>query len=177
MKVIFLFAIAAMLHQNDSLVLFESGQDSLSGWYIQDDVVMGGVSEGHMRLNDTGNLLFSGTVRLENNGGFSSIHQRMSKKEVSDFTHVILKVKGDGKAYQFRIKSNDDERHSYVKDFETSGDWETIQLPLKDFYPVFHGETLDKPNYAGDTMTDVGILIGNGRKENFELEIERIFLK
>lgn len=176
MRSIFLFAMTVTLPQNDSLVLFESGENTLSDWYIQDDVVMGGVSEGQMAINDSGNILFSGTVRLENNGGFSSIHRRTPKKEVSNFEHLFLKVKGDGKSYQFRIKSSNSERFSYVYDFKTSGDWETIRLPLENFYPVFRGNTLDRPNYPGKSLTDIGILIGNGCKESFELEIERIYL-
>ena len=46
----------------------------------------------------------SGNISLENNGGFSSVRHSFRKKVVSEFEQIVLKVKGDGKTYQFRIK-------------------------------------------------------------------------
>mgnify|MGYP001794145454 CR=1 FL=1 len=54
--------------------LFDFKKDSsLAGWSIVDDVVMGGRSAGHFKINREGHGEFYGTVSLENNGGFSSV--------------------------------------------------------------------------------------------------------
>ena len=79
--------------------------------------------------------------------------------------------------YQFRIKDNSRERYSYISSFETSGDWETVKIPLNAFYPSFRGYRLDIPNFSGNYMEEVAILIGNKVKESFALEIEKIYLE
>ncbi|WP_281540247.1 CIA30 family protein [Maribacter aestuarii] len=145
--------------------------------YIVDDGVMGGLSEGKIIVNQAGNGVFSGYVTTENNGGFSSVRYEMDKKDVSRFSKVVIKLKGDGKEYQFRIKSDASQRYSYVKSFMTSGDWELIRLSFNDFIPMFRRNTLKKPNYQGKIMEEVAFLIGNNRKENFTLEIEKIYLE
>lgn len=160
------------------MVLFDFNPDQdITPWEIVDDVVMGGQSEGHFKLNDAGNALFSGTVSLENNGGFSSVRYQFQPKEVSAYTQVQIRLKGDGKPYQFRIKSQASEEHSYVQEFETTGDWEIIELRLSDFYPTYRGMKLRRPNYSGETMEEIAFLIGNQKAETFALELDWIKLK
>lgn len=167
-----------MLFQDTSPVLFKgSDTNTLTNWYVVDDGVMGGVSEGKLQFNGKGNILYTGVVRLENNGGFSSLRHRFATKKTSSYTFVILKIKGDGKPYQFRIKSEASQRFSYIQHFDTSGAWETIKIRLDSFYPSFRGTTLDKPNYPVLSMEEIAILIGNKRKEEFSLEIEEIYLE
>lgn len=164
--------------QDNTAVLYDfQAVKSVQDWYVVDDGVMGGLSEGAMSLNSKGNGVFSGDVSTRNNGGFSSIRYNFETMDASDFTHVVLKVKGDGKSYQFRIKESRRQRHSFIASFQTSGDWETIRLPFKDFYAGFRGYQLDIPNYSGETMQEIAILIGNKRNESFALEIERISLE
>ena len=90
---------------------------------------------------------------------------------------MVLKIKGDGKNYQFRIKSETSQRFSYITEFETTGLWETIKLRLDRFYPSFRGTTLNQPNYPVKVMEEIAILIGNKQKQSFSLEIEKIYLE
>ncbi len=178
MKTIALILITMIITQEDSEILFNTGaQDNASGWFVLDDSVMGGVSEGNVKTNTDGNMQFSGYVSTDNNGGFSSIRYRFNTKNVSKYKNLVLKVKGDGKPYQFRIKADKYQRYSYISTFETSGKWETITIPLNSFYPSFRGYTLNRPNYKGETMEEIAFLIGNKVKENFNLEIKSIYLK
>lgn len=148
-----------------------------SNWYTVNDGVMGGMSEGTISINDVGIATFNGYVTTDNNGGFSSTRYVFNKKDVSKFNHVVLKVKGDGKSYQFRIKENSSQRYSYITTFKTSCEWETIKIPLSSFYPSFRGNRLDKINYSGNLMEEIAILIGNNTKESFKLEIKNIYLE
>ena len=43
-------------------------------------------------------------------------------------------IRGDGKDYQLRIKSNRDDYYSYIISFKTSGEWETVTIPAKEMY-------------------------------------------
>lgn len=155
---------------------FQNAKD-LSKWYVVNDGVMGGLSQGTITKTDAGNALFSGYVTTENNGGFSSVRYGFDERDVSQYKQVVLRIKGDGKSYQFRVKENSSQRYSYIKTFKTSGDWETIKLPFDDFYPGFRGYRLDKANFAGNVMEEIAFLIGNKRKESFSLQIEKITLE
>jgi len=166
-----------MISQDNSILYdFQSPQPNALGWYVLNDGVMGGLSKSKLVLTDEGNGLFTGALSTENNGGFASVKQSFLQKEVSQFDRIHLRVKGDGKSYQFRIKSYEAQQYSYVQKFKTSGEWQTITLYFDQFYPSYRGTILDRPNYDGKLMAEITFLIGNKRDESFALEIERLWL-
>jgi hypothetical protein len=62
-----------------------AGADGWSGWWTQNDGVMGGVSSGSMSSGGT----FSGVLRLEQNGGFSSVGKTFSAmKDVTGYSGI-----------------------------------------------------------------------------------------
>jgi hypothetical protein len=170
------FILLMIVQPPITLFHFDSKND-ISNWRIVDDVVMGGRSNGHFKINDAGHGLFSGKVSLENNGGFSMVQYRFKTKRTNDCSKVSIKLKGDKKTYQFRIKSKHSDYYTYVASFDTSGNWETIEIPFESFYPAFRGRKLDIPNYNGKQMDMVAFLIGNKKAESFSLEIDWIVLK
>lgn len=160
------------------MILFDFSKDAdLINWTVVDDVVMGGRSDGHFEINSNGNGVFHGEVSLENNGGFSSVRYRCDRKNIIDYSTMVIRLKGDGKRYQFRIKSDKYDRHSYIYHFETGTDWETIEIPLLEMSPRFRGRKLDMPNYAGEALEEIAFLISNKIAEPFRLEIDAITLK
>lgn len=54
---------------------------------------------------------------------FLSLRYQFNKKNISSFSKIVLRVKGDGKKYQFRIKNKIQDYYSYVIEFETSKNW------------------------------------------------------
>ncbi|MDX1362831.1 MAG: CIA30 family protein [Arenibacter latericius] len=174
---IFLPLVLTIMSQENTMLIFDfKNTKDLSNWVVIDDGVMGGLSKGEIKMNAPGSAVFTGTVRLENNGGFSSIRYEFKLKEVSIYAAVKLRVKGDGKSYQFRIKEKSSQRYSYIHSFTTSGEWETITIPFSEFYPGFRGNRLDMPNYSGKEMQAISILIGNRSEESFSLELDKIYL-
>lgn len=171
-------SLIPLLFFTHPMTLFDfTSTSDLSNWYVVDDGVMGGRSKGHMQVNPAGHAVFYGAVSLENNGGFSSIRYRFREKNVQPFSKVVLRVKGDGKAFQFRIKTKKSDRYSYIKTFDTTGAWETIEIPFSAMYPGFRGRKLAMPNYPGASMAEIAFLIGNKKAQNFQLEIDKISLK
>lgn len=159
-------------------VIFDfNTKSNIENWKIVDDVVMGGQSSGSFALNTDGHGVFQGIISLENNGGFSSVRYSFKKIDVKEYTKVILKIRGDGKDYQFRIKSNSSDYYSYITSFSTSGEWEEIEIYLKNLYPSFRGRKLDQPNFSGDYIEELTFLIGNKKQEKFKLLIDKIELK
>jgi len=151
--------------------------DELKDWYVVNDGVMGGLSEGALSINAEGHALFQGFVSLDNYGGFTSIRTSFKAKDISEYTTIKLRIKGDGKNYQFRVKSDFDQRHSYITTFATTGEWETVDIALGDLYPSFRGRELNMPNFPGDRISEISILIANKKEERFALLIDQIGLE
>ena len=107
--------------------LYDFTSDSKNDWQIVDDRVMGGVSQGGFNISEEGHGIFSGHVSLDNNGGFSSLMHPTKSTNVEEYKKVILRVKGDKKKYQFRLKANRSDYYSYIQTFETSGVWQEIR--------------------------------------------------
>ncbi len=167
-----------ILTSMNSHIIFDFNQKAIiKDWVIVDDGVMGGKSAGSFSLNEQGHGVFEGSVSLENNGGFSSLRYSSERILVQDFTTIALKIKGDGKNYQFRIKSNTGDYYSYITTFSTSGEWQEIQIDLKDMYPSFRGRKLDQANFEKEYIEQVAFLIGNKKEEKFKLLIDKIELK
>lgn len=159
------------------MVIFDFSKNSdLRDWRVVDDTVMGGRSDGSFLLSSAGHAVFKGEVSLANNGGFSSVRYRFPTKKVEGFSTIKIRLKGDGKQYQFRVKSSQYDRHSYIYIFQTTGDWETIEVPLSEMVPKFRGRSLNLSNYPGQIMEEIAFLIGNKRAEAFSLVLERIVL-
>ena len=170
-------ALLFLLITTDTIIYDFNKESNLSGWRIVDDGVMGGISQGKFRINEKGNGVFFGEVSLENNGGFSSIRYRFKKIDVTNFKSIIIKLKGDGKNYQFRVKSNARDYYSYVSEFSTSNSLEEVSINLSDMYPSFRGRRLNMRNFSSNYINEIAILISNKKNESFQLEIDKIYLE
>ena len=166
-----------LLIMSTSLIYDFNKNSSPKDWRIIDDGVMGGLSQGKFSIDPDGNGVFVGTVSLENNGGFSSVRYQSDKIKVTKDSKVRIRLKGDGKEYQFRIKDKATSYYSYITTFKTSGDWETITIQLSDLYPSFRGRTLDLPNFKSDSFQEIVFLIGNKMNESFQLLLDKIELE
>lgn len=173
----YIISILLVIPIMSSQLIFDFNKNSnLQDWRIVDDVVMGGESSGSFTLNSEGHGEFSGKVSIENNGGFSSVRYGFKKIQIQENKKIVLRLKGDGKAYQFRIKSSSREYYSYITSFETSGEWQEIEINLEDMYPSFRGRRLDLPNFSDDQIEEITFLIGNKLNETFKIEIDEISL-
>lgn len=162
---------------NKPKLIYDFTSSSGTDWQVVNDGVMGGLSEGMFTANEEGHGVFKGKVSLENNGGFTSIRKSVSYKLSNESKSIVLRLKGDGKRYQFRIKKSLSDRHSYIQYFETDGTWQKVELKLADFYPSWRGRTLDMPNFEANTIKELRFLIANKKPQDFELEIDYIALK
>lgn len=146
-------------------------------WAVVNDGVMGGSSRATFVVNDDGTALFSGQVSLKNNGGFSSLRYRMGPVPLKGAQTLVVRLKGDGKNYQIRIRENSSDYFSYITTVATSGEWETLEVPLRDMYPSFRGQKLNRPHYQGNSLSELTFLIANKREESFSLTLGKAFLQ
>jgi NADH dehydrogenase [ubiquinone] 1 alpha subcomplex assembly factor 1 len=163
---------------SDELIISNFSEDAgLGGWEVEDDAVMGGLSRGRLAIDDEGYAVFSGEISLENNGGFSSIQYYFDPIDVTRYTTALLRVRGDGKRYRFLVESERNDRHYYVYEFPTNGEWQTVEIPLAEMYPVYRGDRLDIPNFPGETIAQVRLFITGEKPDSFRIEIEKIWLQ
>jgi len=172
-----LLTILLVLHINQPQLIFDFHANAdITGWQIVDDRVMGGVSQGKFSLSPEGHGEFSGQIKLENNGGFSSVRHSFKGIVVKPNSKIVVTLKGDGKNYQLRMKDKSSTYYSYIKPFSTSGEWQIIEIQLSDMYPSFRGRTLDLPNFNGESIEEIVFLIANYKAESFKLLIDKIEL-
>jgi NADH dehydrogenase [ubiquinone] 1 alpha subcomplex assembly factor 1 len=142
-------------------------------WYIVNDDVMGGVSTSSV-VSDMGNAVFSGSVSLDNNGGFASMQAGFRAINLSEFAGVELRLCGDGKRYGFWLRERN-ERIVHQYEFETeAGVWATIQVPFADLRPKLFGRWLDEPAIDLTRIGSMSFIIDNRQEGEFALEVQHI---
>ena len=166
-----------MITKSEGKMIYDFHEESsFRNWEIVDDGVMGGLSAGNLGIQRDGSGLFYGYVSLDNYGGFTSVRFRKNIS-LSGYDKIILRVLGDNKFYQLRIRSSYQDRHSYVKRFYASDEWSDIEIPLNSMEPQFRGRSLRMKNFNGNSLVELGLLIGNKVEERFALKIDHIRLK
>tara|TARA_B100001758_G_C18376818_1_gene594821 strand:+ start:952 stop:1494 length:543 start_codon:yes stop_codon:yes gene_type:complete len=171
---IILFNLIYFKSKTQTIYNFKIG-GKFDEWHSVNDDVMGGISNGELSLSNEGHGVFTGKISLENNGGFSSIRYNVKKLNLNKKKIIKLKIKGDGKRYQFRIKKNLFDYHSYITYFETNGNWEVIEINLNEMYPSFRGNKINKNLFDGNYISQIAILYGNRKTEPFTLLIDKIY--
>lgn len=165
------------LTMNSDTIIFDFNSPATSAkWASINDVVMGGVSTSKFAINEDSTATFSGTVSPDNNGGFASARTSLDN-EYKDFEGAIIRVKGDGKIYSLRFRTdNDFDGISYQAKFKTHlAEWKEYKIPLSDFKPTFRGSTLsNKPKLKSNDIKQIGILIADKQFGKFELNIDWI---
>ena len=176
MKCLLIYLVILSSMQNTVIFNFNKESD-LKDWRIVDDVVMGGRSNGQFKMTENGFGRFYGMISLDNNGGFSSVRYAFDTKSSARFSKFVLRIKGDGKIYQFRVRSQRNQRHSYIYKFQTTGEWQTLEIPFAEMYASFRGYRLNIPNFGGDQIEEIAFLIGNKKEESFDLRIAKITME
>ena len=150
----------------------QNGKLSKLNWKVVNDTVMGGRSSSRWTSNSSA-FIFEGNLSLENNGGFASIRCELKNTDLSNEDGIYLKVKGDGRKYQFRIQSKVSRWANYSKEFKTKKDLvQTFYLPFKDFKPSWRGRRLNNlPTLKGEDVVGIGFLLGDKIQGKFKLEI------
>jgi monofunctional biosynthetic peptidoglycan transglycosylase len=144
-------------------------------WSAVDDVVMGGVSASTLRVTPQGTALFTGSVSLANNGGFASVRSRPTPVDLSAYDGLELRVRGDGKRYQLRLRLDPHfDGIAYRAHFDTEpGRWQRVYLPFTAFEPTFRGRRPPgAPPLDPARIYTFGFLIAGKQAGDFALEID-----
>ena len=180
-----LFACELPNVENSSAELIEGevimenfDSNNLLNWNIVNDSVMGGRSQATLKLINNTYANFKGYLSLQNNGGFSSI-RAYYPPDLTNVKSIVLKVRGDGRKYNFRIRGDTGNWASYTHSFDTvEGEWNEIELKIDDFYPVYRGYTLkNMPQLSEVIIKEIGIMLSDKIEGSFSIEIDWIMAK
>jgi monofunctional biosynthetic peptidoglycan transglycosylase len=150
----------------------ESGQ-----WVSVNDNVMGGVSQGTAQITDDHCLLFTGTISLENNGGFSSIRTLPGNFDLGAYDGIRIRALGDGRTYQFRLRVDRGfDGIAYKQEFRTEKDsWIEVYLPFSSFVPTFRGRIIRDAGPLNPTeIKQMGFLLADKTAGPFSLRVDWI---
>jgi NADH dehydrogenase [ubiquinone] 1 alpha subcomplex assembly factor 1 len=154
-----------------------TAQAVAANWSVQNDTVMGGVSESSRTWVDK-QMVFSGNLSLENNGGFVSCFGPFDEKLatlISGTDALYLRATGDGKTYLFQLRGDDGT--NYIQRFtSTAKKDEMYVLPLSDFTSVDWRltEIVDAPAIETSNIYQMGIYLVDEQTGPFRIAISSI---
>ncbi len=166
-------AAAKYLPKPGEKILFDFTHPSTeieSIWGAVDDVVMGGVSESNLRLVE-GTALFSGNVSTANSGGFASVRTKNLSPpfNLSGYTGIELRVKGDGKRYKFFLRTDEKwDGVGYGYSFDTvANTWIDVRIPFSNLIPVFRAKTIkDYPAIDTSKISSLQLMLSKFEYDN-----------
>ena len=150
-----------------------SKPDAAKAWQTVNDGVMGGVSDGHVRVVEQ-NLEFYGTLSLENNGGFASVRSEAAKMDLSKYDGLVFKVRGDGRDYYVNVHVPSYQiAFSYRAGFKTEKDkWTEVTIPFADLKATSFGRIVEKAKpLDASNIEAVGFLLADKKAGTFKLEV------
>jgi hypothetical protein len=164
---------------NKKAYMIDFSKQENGRWRITNDGVMGGLSNGEMTFaQDHG--IFSGSISLDNNGGFSSVFRAVDNLPQS-YKKLVINIEGDGQAYQLRlIIYVNGYRLAYKHDFKTvANKRENHIFELADFKATFRGRAIpNAPLLNSEDIKEVGFLMTKKVSGQFALSIFTLsFLK
>jgi len=148
-------------------------------WRVVNDDVMGGISRSALKVSEAGTVVFTGSVSLENNGGFASMRSQIRDYDFTGYEGIELKIKGDGKIYGISMKETAYfTGYFYSVTFETKKDeWMIIMLPFNRFYHKYFGREINSsPVIPLDKIKEVSFIISDKQEGSFAAEIEYVRL-
>lgn len=152
-------------------------KDELDGvrWKSINDSVMGGVSVGDSYETEAGNRIFRGEISLKNNGGFSSIRTSGKLFDLSAYTGVRVKVRGDGRKYYFTARMNNRNMLAFWYPMETKpGEWSIFEIPFSSMYATSFGRKLKGIKLNEKLISSFGLMLYDKKDGDFNLELESI---
>ena len=121
-----------------SVFSFPSAQ-AVNEWFVVNDTVMGGVSSGRLEW-ESGALVFTGDLSLDNNGGFASVRSPFLDPAVAvawaDRDGLTIEIGGDGRTWTMEVRTDLGDG-GWVSPVPTSPrEASTVDVPWTSFQPV-----------------------------------------
>lgn len=170
-------AVLCQVAAQDALLpLFDfAAPEAARHWQSVNDNVMGGVSDGRFRITPDNTLEFSGTLSLENNGGFASVRSKSADVGIRAGDTIVVRVTGDGREYVLNLYTKSRRMaFSYRAPLPTTkGEWREVEVPLADFIPTAFGRPVQGmgPVEPGQ-INGMGFMLSDKKPGPFQMQVE-----
>ena len=159
--------------------LTDFAADDTRQWFVVDDGVMGGRSDGGGFIRDSV-LRFEGDVVTEG-GGFTSARTPLEGDELFDTSRLEMRVRPDGRTYGLTLEDATAfggrlVAHRADLDIGATGDdgWAIATVEYDELVPSVFGQLVDAPPFDPSTAREFGIIIADGIDGDFILDIDWI---
>ena len=159
--------------------LTDFNEDDSAGWFIVNDGVMGGRSDGGGFIRDSV-LRFEGDV-VTQGGGFTSARTPLDGDELVDTNRIEMRVRPDGRTYGLTLEDAAAFRGRLVShradlDIGPVDDdgWAIATVEYDELVPSVFGQLVDAPPFDPATAREFGIIIADGIDGDFVLDIDWI---
>ncbi len=109
--------------------------------------------------------------------GFASVRTSLAALDCSDHAGLEIRVLGDGRTYQLRLRSDDRfDGVAYRAEFQTTAEqWTVHRIAFSDFQPTYRGRILtDRPDLDPGRLGQLSVMLADGRAGSFRLVIDAI---
>jgi len=145
--------------------------DSPNDWRSVDDPVMGGLSESTFETTTDG-AAFTGTVSLEQGGGFASVRAPEADYDLGEHAGLQCRLRGDGKRYWCTVYTDAGGSVSYRTSVTPPETWTTVTVPFNALTPYRRGRKRpDAPSFVPSRVHTLGFLIADEQAGPFQLEV------
>lgn len=151
----------------------------VSNWFVVNDGVMGGRSNGALAFTDS-TMQFTGTV-VTDGGGFTSVRTSLGG-ELTGSTRLDLRVRTDARSYAVTLQDatlagSRPVAHEAVLATDGSVDadgWLTVSLAYGELRPTIFGQPIDADAFDPDQASQFGVIIADGVDGEFAFEVDWI---
>ncbi len=153
--------------------------DDTGTWFIVNDGVMGGRSDGGGLIAES-LLQFEGSV-VTAGGGFTSARLRLEGDELVDTSRIEMRVRPDVRTYGLTLEDAAEFRGRLVShraDLDIgpvdSDGWAIATVEYDQLVPSVFGLLVDAPPFDPAAARELGIIIADGIDGDFALDIDWI---
>jgi hypothetical protein len=165
---------------SDRALLFDfRSPESVKGWIVVNDTVMGGRSEGGFEHREDG-LVFTGRTNTDG-GGFSSIRGPLpDRADLSRADGLSIRLRGaGGRSFKLDLRQTRGNQRpgvAYRADIpmQGTGDWEELRIPFTAFVASWRGQPVAGAILEPGDVTHLGLFIYDDKDGPFRLEVDRI---
>ena len=148
-------------------------------WRVVNDGVMGGLSRGKVEFTEN-SFIFSGSVSLENNGGFTSFRSPYGRYDLSEYDKVEIKYRSEGMdcALSFDQNSRFWRPNHKMPIPATDNIWMTLTTNLYELSEYQMGRMTGAQMSENDARQTnrLGLITDSKKQGSFSLEIDYIKL-
>lgn len=173
-----LLSLLALSADENFTFKFGNSTNQCRDWVMISDNIMGGVTRSKLEYTNN-SLLLSGSISLDNFGGFSSIKTQFGKYDLSEYKGVKIRFKSTGQQFAFTLENSQNwTRPNFKGDFAAKKEntWEVVILYFKNFKEYQIGEPTGNPlNPASlKNMVRLGIITTAKKEGPFSLEVDYV---